>query len=134
MNNITTGYFLTLFDEFKSVPAPKIETFIGIATGRVPSSVWGNNTAYATALLAAHMIASTGGSGGMGGAAGGILTSETVGDLSRGYSPVGEQGSGDAELRTTRYGIEFVALRRETVVACAVTGPDTILPPYCGAI
>lgn len=127
-NNITSQYFVTIFDEFKAVPVAKIETFITIASLRVAPSVWGANTPYATALLTAHMIACGGGSGGGAGGAGGALTSESVGDLSRGFAKIGVAGSGDEELQTTQYGAQYVALRRETFTTAIVTGRP-VFPP-----
>jgi hypothetical protein len=125
---IAVDYFLTLFEEFGSANKTKVGAFIDIASSRVSPTVWGANAKYATALLTAHMLASTGHSpsGGMGGSAGGALTGESVGDLSRNYSAVGVAGSGDQELMTTRYGMEFVALRRETICAPMATGNTTL--------
>lgn len=122
MANITRTYFLTLFDEFSSVPSAKVDAFIGVASVRVAAAVWGDVAEYATALLTAHMLSSTGGVGGNGGSAGGPVTAESVGDLSRSYGSVGEQGSGDQELLTTRYGQEYVALRRQTIVPATILG------------
>lgn len=122
MDNITPSYFLTLFDEFKKVALPKLEIYIGLASGRVPSGVWGDNTKYATALLTAHMLSTSGPQGG--GPSGGAVTAEQVGDLSRSFATVFQPGSGDAALMTTRYGIDFVALRRETIVSGMVAGPN----------
>lgn len=128
MSNITLQQFTTLFPEFSKVAAATLEAWIPIASNRVPASVWGGNTLYATALLLAHMLTASGKSGF--GSGGGAVTSESVGDLSRGFSSVSSNaGSGDAELGTTRYGLDFIALRRETVVTFAVTGPQTPLPP-----
>jgi len=129
MATITTHEFLAYFDEFKITPLPKISAYIDVASIRVSATVWGTVAKYATALLTAHMIAVTGGSGGSGGGVGGPVTNESVGDLSRGYGTVGVPGSGDQELLTTRYGQEFVALRRETIVTGMVTGIETPLPP-----
>lgn len=120
--NITRDYFLAIFDEFKSVPTPKVDALIGVASLRVAPGVWADHTQYATALLTAHMLAAGGGSGGSGGAAGGPINNEAVGDLSRGYGSVGNPGTGDQELLTTRYGQEFVSLRREVVVGAMVVG------------
>lgn len=127
-NTITSTYFLTLFDEFKGVATAKIDAYVSIASTRVNPTVWGSNAEYATALLTAHMIAVTGShlQGGSGGGVGGPITQESVGDLSRSYGSVGVAGSGDQELMTTRYGQEFVALRRETFTSATVTGPVTI--------
>lgn len=123
-NTITSAYFLSIFDEFASVSGVKIEAFIGIASMRVDPPTWGTSAPYATALLTAHMIASGGGMGGKGGGVGGVLTSQSVGDVSRGYSPIAQAGNGDDAMMTTRYGIEFVALRRETIGSFTSAGPD----------
>jgi hypothetical protein len=128
--NIKRDYFLVLFDEFRVVPSQKIDAFIQVASGRVAPTVWGVNTQYATALLVAHMITMSGGVGGSGGSAAGPVTQEAVGDLSRSYGTVGVPGTGDQELLTTRYGQEFVALRRETVVSCMAVGSLPV--GYCG--
>ncbi|SRR5579875_4082 len=125
-------YFLTLFDEFKNVHPEKIKAYLQLAGQRVPPSVWAESTQYATALLAAHMLATSGPQGG--GSAGGALTAEQVGNLSRSFQAVFEPGSGDAPLMTTRYGIDFVALRKETIVsmrAVRMFSPRRF-PPYGG--
>ena len=122
-NTITATEFLTFFDEFKKVPIPKIDAFIGVASIRVNAQVWGAVAKYGTALLTAHMLTMTG-PGGLG-SGGGAVTGESVGDLSRNFATVGEAGSGDAQLNTTRYGQDFIALRNETIVTPMATGPAT---------
>lgn len=119
--NIEVDYFLALFDEFKKVSSATLKAYLGIASTRVPLSVWADNCPYATALMTAHMLTARGYSGA--GSSGGPTTSESVGDLSRAYATVFEAGSGDAELMTTRYGIDFVALRNESLSYGMVTGP-----------
>lgn len=126
--NITVQYFLSLFEEFKKVPRAKLTAYINLATSRVPKTVWLENTSYATALLTAHMLSTSGNSGG--GSAGGALTQEAVGDLSRSFQANFEPGAGDALLRMTRYGIDFVALRRETIV-CGMTTRGAVPPRPC---
>jgi hypothetical protein len=121
--NITSQYFLSLFDEFSRVKKSKLDAYIGIASGRVPCEVWTRNTKYATALLTAHMLATSGPQGG--GPTGGALTQEQVGDLSRTYATMFTPGAGDAPFMSTRYGIDFIALRRETIVSGMTTrGPS----------
>lgn len=127
--HITPFYFTTLFDEFSAVAPAKIQTFLDIASLRVSQPKWGDKTAYATALLAAHMLATSGAQGG--GSSGGPVTAEQVGDVSRSYGTVGQQGSGDEDLRTTRYGIDFIALRKETIVPAMVTGTGVRPAGYC---
>lgn len=134
MANITKFYFLTVFDEFKNVDTDKIDAYLDIATLRVPSTIWNAATNYATALLTAHMLSTSGALPGQGaGSAGGAVTDESVGDVSRSFATVGVAGSGDEELRTTRYGIDFLRLRKENIQPkTPASGPLTIPPPgYC---
>lgn len=128
MSNINSQYFLTLFREFSKTPAATIEAYLDVATLRVPAAVWGPAAKYATALLAAHMLSTQGPQGG--GPAGGALTQEQVGDLSRSFQAIGTPGSGDAELSTTRYGLDFIALRRETLPTAGVAVTPRRGPPY----
>lgn len=113
MSTITIQYFLTLFSEFKKRPEEAIQAYLQIASQRVPPRVWGGNAPYATALLAAHMLATSGTQGG--GPTGGPVVAEQVGALSRSYQSIAEEGSGDSVLMTTRYGIDFIALRKATI-------------------
>jgi hypothetical protein len=126
--NCTIDYFLTLFDEFGKVAPAKITAYLNIAQGRVPLTVWGTNTQYGQALLAAHMLTASGRQGA--GASGGAVTQEQVGELSRSYQFIGEVGSGDSWLATTRYGIDFIELRNETIVPMMSTRPG-LLPGRC---
>jgi hypothetical protein len=119
-SNIQPQYFLTVFPEFKKVDPATLDAYLDIATLRVPSRVWGQSTNYATALLCAHILTAQG-RGGQG-AAGGATTAEQVGDLSRSFQYIAEVGSGDSWLATTRYGIDFIALRNETVIGVMPTG------------
>jgi hypothetical protein len=118
--------FLTLFPEFQKVQKATLDAYINIAIGRVPAPVWGTNAQYATALLTAHMLTAQG-RGGQG-SGGGAITQEQVGDLSRTFATVGEPGSGDQNMLTTRYGSEFVGLRKETIVTIQALGGRR--PPY----
>jgi ABC-type tungstate transport system substrate-binding protein len=92
--NIDRQYFLILFSEFSKIDSAVVAAYIDIASNRVPASVWGGNVQYATALMTAHMLCSRGHTGS--GSAGGAITAEQVGDLSRSYETVAEKGSGDA--------------------------------------
>lgn len=121
MTHIDREFFICLFDEFKDVNAKKIEAFIELASNRLSNpSVWGNKIKEATAFLAAHMLASTGGEGGSGGGIGGAITSESVGDLSRGYSQVSLSSNGNDETYAlTRYGLQYLELRRSCIVSAS---------------
>ena len=127
MDNITNAYFRSLFDEFAPMSDAKVNAYITIASSQVPPTVWNDQTSYATALMVAHMLTASG-YGGLG-AGGGAVTNEQVGDVSRGYGQVGNAESGDAYLATTRYGIDFIALRRRTIVPGMVTGPAVTYRP-----
>ncbi len=120
-------YFLTLFPEFSKILPATLEVYIDLAIQRVPPCVWRQNSRYGAALLTAHMLSTQGKQGG--GSAGGPVTQEQVGDLSRSYQSIAEIGSGDAVLMTTRYGIDFVALRKETIVTASTIGGGR-QPPY----
>jgi hypothetical protein len=126
MPNITKEYFLNLFDEFSKVKPDRIAIYIGLATIRVPLSVWCENTPYATALLTAHMLTTSGRQGL--GSAGGAVSQEAVGDLSRSFAQCFDPTAGDAVLRVTRYGIDFVALRKETFTTAMTTRGAVPIP------
>lgn len=125
--NIDKSYFLALFDEFSKTSTEKIDAYIDIATLRVPAAIWGNKVKYATALLVAHMLTTSGRQGD--GSAGGAVTNEQVGDLSRAFATMFDTERGDALLLTTRYGIDFVQLRKETIVTAGLTGFRPFCPP-----
>ena len=120
MNNITVQYFLSLFDEFSRVQPDRIEAYITVASTRVCPKVWCQSTQYATALLTAHMLTAQGRKNGGHGAGG--ISQETVGDLSRTFAQTFDVTRGDSQLLTTRYGIDYVQLRKETFVSAMTTG------------
>lgn len=128
-SNITVQYFLDLFDEFSKTKRSKLQAYLDIASSRTPVSVWGEQTNYATALLAAHIMTVSGRQGG--GSSGGAITDESVGDLSRSYQYIGEVGSGDAGYMVTRYGIEYINLRNETVPTLGLARTGFIPPRRC---
>ena len=124
---LESQYFLTLFPEFSKVLPATLDVYIDLSILRVPPCVWRHNARYGAALLTAHMLSTHGKQGG--GSAGGPVTQEQVGDLSRSYQSIAEIGSGDAVLMTIRYGIDFVALRKETIVTASTVGGGRH-PPY----
>lgn len=140
MTKFNPAYFLDFFPEFKNVPPQTLSNYVDVVHLRVPFAVWSRNAPsiedgeirvrYARSLLMAHMLTIRGFGGD--GSGGGAITQETVGDLSRSYGTVGEAASGDAELRTTRYGIMFVELRNEFIVGVMPAGPSRPRPfPGC---
>ena len=115
-SHIDRSYFVTLFDEFKSVPGKKIDIYLTNASRRIDQDAWGDCYEEATAYLAAHLLVSGGGAGGAGGAVAGPITSQSVGDLSRSYGQVNVGSAGDETYATTKYGQMYLELRRECIV------------------
>ena len=113
--------FLALFDEFEGVPSKKINAWAEFASHRVDEKAWGKCADEAIYYLTAHMLASTGGIGGSGGANAGPVTSESVGQLSRSYGQVNVGNGNDELLATTRYGQQFIELRRTCVIPATVS-------------
>lgn len=126
---LNPALFLLFFPEFKTVSIETLNAYLPVAHLRVPYRVWDRHPStvesvtrvrYARALIMAHMLTIQG--FGSEGSAGGAVTSETVGDLTRAYTPIGQGGTGDDELRATRYGIMFVELRNEIIVGVMPAG------------
>ena len=125
----TVQYFLVLFPEFKKVEKATVQAYLELASCRVPCHVWKENTKYATALLTAHMLTGQGHKGL--GSGGGALTDESVGEISQSFATVFEVNRGDAPMMTTRYGIDFIALRKETVMTGMSTRSPYFRRPNC---
>lgn len=120
MSVITRSYFLQLFPEFSSVAVPKVNAYLAIAGNRVDSNAWGDCADYAQALILAHMLSASG-SGQSDGATGGPVTSESVGDLSRQYGTMQSESEADKPYTMTKYGREYLALRRECIIPGTLT-------------
>lgn len=116
---ITRAFFLNLFPEFNDIGAGRINAVIGIAHGRLGEAAWGDCFEYAQALLTAHMLASALSGNSMDGGTGPI-TSQSVGDLSESFGQLNVSDS-DSVYTTTKYGVEFLALRKECVIAPILT-------------
>lgn len=117
---ITRAYLLRLFPEFTEVAVPKVNAYLEIASVRANADAWGDCADYAQALITAHMLAASG-SGASDGSVGGPVTSESVGDLSRGYGSMTVDSDADKPYTMTKYGREYLALRRECIVAATIT-------------
>ncbi len=94
-----------------------LETFVELAAQRISQSVFGHVYAQAVAYLAAHLAvlsqraALAAGAGVVGG---GPIAGVTTGGLSVSFgahSTTAASGLGDESLKTTAYGLEFLALR-----------------------
>jgi hypothetical protein len=87
---------------------------INLANASLPSQPWGGLHAYGLALYAAHTIAylaATGPSGASGGGAtSGPVQSQTIAQISVTYASI-NTATIEGAYASTRYGLEFVALR-----------------------
>lgn len=101
--------------ELATEPEARLQTFLDFAALSINSSVWGAKADFAQALLAAHYLTMANRGG-----AGGALTSEKVGDLSRSYG----QLEGAELYGATAYGMQYVQLRKTLVITPMVTGCD----------
>lgn len=90
----------------------RLSRFIAHASAYVNASAWGAKADFARALFAAHLLTIS-----KRGGVGGDVTSESVGDLSRGYG----SASSSTFLSSTSYGQQFMALRRSIVMPMVVT-------------
>jgi hypothetical protein len=109
--NPTLEEFLTIFPEFASMGA-KANFFYPLALDQVATNQFGNSYAYAVYLLTAHMMTSLTSAGS------GIKTSERVGDVAISYHII----DNEEELSSTKYGIEFLRLRKSKVISTLVLG------------
>ena len=114
---------ITRFPNFVDENPVRIQLFITDAEQSVNRTVWGKKADLGIIYLTAHLLAISpspdisGGSGSVGG----VVTSEKVGDLSRNYSTTTAPSSAsNAALSSTRYGLEFIRLRREVLTSPAV--------------
>lgn len=106
----------------------RIAIFLARAERRHTQAAWGAVYADAMAALAAHMLtrfpASAAASSAAGEVTGGV-TARSAGDLSESYGDATagvDVGLSDADLRTTRYGLDYLALRasRSATTATAI--------------
>lgn len=100
---ITPADVIAVAPELATQSNERIQLFIGYATPYVNANVWGEKTNYALSLFTAHLMTLTGRQG-----AGGSISSETVGGLSRSYS---NPSSTDA-MASTGYGQTFAMLMK----------------------
>lgn len=96
--------------ELASVSDAQLQFYIDLSGDFVAESVWKGSYSRALTLLSAHFALS---GGVIGGSAGGALTSEAAGDLSRGFSA--SKLAEDSSLGETSYGRMYLALRRARI-------------------
>lgn len=103
----------------------RLETFLELAAQRISAKVFGAKYAQAAAYLAAHLLTLSNRASEAGTAGAGPVTSVTTGGLSVsfGQAPTGA-ATADASLKTTAYGLEFLAIRS----SCARTKAALVRP------
>lgn len=121
--------YRSLVPEHSAVLDATIETWLGVAVRRHTAAAWG--AAYGDAMVAwaAHRIQRTPGSGAPGTGSStevGAIASQRDGDLSRSYATPASTAMtpSDAELQTTRYGQDYLAMRDSR----AASGPTFVGP------
>jgi len=92
----------------------RVNSLITLATEQT-GSVFGTRTNDAIALLVLHWLALDARNGGGVGGAGGAITSETEGQLSRSYGG-GMINNNDNELASTSWGLELLRLRNTMIM------------------
>ena len=88
----------------------RLALFLGMATRRLDRSAWGAVYEDAQVYLAAHLLTLSARSS-TAGAGAGAITGMSTGDFSMSFAPVMTRPGADAELATTVYGQQFLALR-----------------------
>ena len=96
--------FKTVAPELANTDSTTLKTAASLAELQVTASRWRDKTAYAVALMTAHILTMANRKGKAGG-----VNSETVGSLSRSYGGV----AANEALDTTSYGLEFKRVRRQ---------------------
>jgi len=91
---------------------PNKNTHLALAAQNINPCFYGNNTAYVTALLAAHTLTLSNRAGSSAGASGNI-TSIKEGDLAISYGGTASGGSGGG-YNTTTYGQQLEDLRKSS--------------------
>lgn len=103
---------LDIAPETASVDAAQRSRVIALAQKHISNAVFGDLTELAVAYLAAHMLTMS-----KRGGAGGAVTSESEGALSRSYAVP----TSTASLNATSYGQDYLSIRR-AVVLPVITG------------
>lgn len=98
-------------------PSASYQAWIGSVSeeiyARLDASFWGAQRPLATALLAAHAYLKDKAASASAGASAGKVTGKSVQDWSASYEGGGSTSGaeGDADLRSTVYGVEYLRLR-----------------------
>lgn len=116
---ITPADVIDIAPEFSGISINRIQRFIDRARLSVNKDIFGNVYELAVAYLAAHMLAVSIEPSLGGGSIGLVVTQEKVGDLSRSYADTAAIAA-DPTLSRTRFGEEFLRLRRQCVISPVV--------------
>lgn len=98
--------------EFSAEDPARIQTFINIAKKFINFKVWGEKADVGHAYFTAHLLKSSPGIGGGGGAQGPV-TSEKVGDLQTTFASGGISAS---SYSSSSYGVIFEQLRKTLLI------------------
>lgn len=90
----------------------RIETFLEMAAAQLHATAWGSRYAYGVVYLAAHLRTLAPDDDGAGAEDAGAVTSRTTGKLTEARSGLTPRNAEEAALLRTRYGAEFLRLRR----------------------
>lgn len=113
--------------EFAGIADVRVARFIDRAKLSVNSDIFGRVYDLAVTYLAAHMISISNDPSSGGSSISQIVTSEKVGDLSRTYQESDSSTTNPSSLSRTRYGDEFLRLRRQCVLSpVVVTGSGSL--------
>jgi hypothetical protein len=124
-----------------SIIAPQFDSatnrsdWLALAETRVNRCRFGTKADLAVAYMTAHMMTlnpDSSGDFGSGGGATGAITSKREGDLAISYANPGSavKSTGDMDLTSTVYGIQFLSLQKASGMAIAITGGG--LDAVCG--
>ncbi len=124
--SVTPADVKDIAPEFSSVLDARIIRFINRAKVSVNQDVFDTKYDLAVTYLAAHMLSVSAETSG-GSAISQIVVSEKVGDLQRAYQNTESTTADPSSLSRTRYGTEFLRLRRECVTSpCIITGSGSL--------
>lgn len=122
---VDKSFLTALWPEFAAVDENRLPTLNTIFMGMVSEGVFGDKSRFALACLIAHHLAQPAG--------GGLVQSQSAGDLSRAYH---FKANWSSLLQLTKYGLQYLELVRicnggtilYTMPGDFVAGPDGPVP------
>ena len=117
------GQFIALFKEFISLEEAYVNLWLDVCISQVDEKAFGRQYAIAVYYLTAHRLSVHKNLGDNGGIDRGLITSESIGDLSVSYGqPNTSGGEGDVNYNQTAYGREFLAIRKMQIINYIAAG------------